>query len=200
MTALNSTPLGCMNTRTLLSRDFLADWRSGSTEPWTVNVLAALVNATTRGPQHILETGTFEAKTTVRLHFASAEGSTLVSLELDEERWEKASAKCLDLEGVTILNVDALDFLSSYNGPPFNFVFLDDDHTAEHVAQELDLLYNHATGGGLMAPGGLICVHDVVGPFGLGAVVVARHGFLLDLPKLHVAGGLGLIQVPAWAA
>jgi len=187
-------PPNCLRTPKPLSSDPFEEWRAGSTEPWTVNILAALVHALK--PMHLLETGTFEALTTERLHFSAPEGSQLVSLELDVRRWTKASTRCLDYPGVTVLCTDAIDYLRRYDGPPFNFVFLDDDHTPEHVAAEIDLLYNPAREKQLMAPGGLICVHDVIGPFGLGAVVVARHGFLLDIPKLHAAGGLGLIQCP----
>ena len=171
-----------------------ADWISGSTEPWTVDILCSLIRAIS--PLFMLETGTFEAKTTLRMHCASGEGCKFVSLDSYEEYWEDASAKCLDLEGVTILNVEAISYLSNYKGPKFNFVFLDDDHGADHVAAELDLLHNFATGEGLMAPGGIICVHDVVGSFGLGPVVVARHDFVLNLPILHRSGGLGIIQIP----
>ncbi len=171
------------------------DWIAGSTEPWTVDIISALIRAVS--PLHLLETGTFEAKTTVRMHWASGEESKLTSLECVEEYWEKASEKCLDLKGVTILNVEAVDYLLNYKGPKFNFVFLDDDHGLDHVAMELDLLYNFATGKGLMAPGGIICIHDVCGNSGLGAVVVARHGFILNLPLLHRFGGLGLLQMPA---
>lgn len=170
-----------------------ADWLTGSCEPWTVNIICALIRATS--PEHMLETGTFEAKTTLRMHCASGEGCKLISLECNEERWEEASEKCLDLDGVAILNVEAIDYLLNYKGPPFNFVFLDDDHGADHVAAELDLLHNFATGKGLMAPSGIICVHDVIGKLALGPLVVARHGFVLHLPMLHNSGGLGLIQV-----
>ena len=171
-----------------------ADWLAGSCEPWTVGIICSLIRAIS--PMHMLETGTFEAKTTLRMHCASGEGCTLISLESYKERWEEASTFCLDLDGVTVLNVEAVSYLLNYKGPPFDFVFLDDDHGADHVAMELDLLYNFATGEGLMAPGGIICVHDVCGPHRLGAVVVARHGFILSLPMLHVSGGLGIIQVP----
>ena len=171
-----------------------ADWISGSCEPWTVDILCSLIRAT--NPLHMLETGTFEAKTTLRMHCASGEECKFVSIDNCEERWEDASTKCLDLEGVTILNVEAIEYLTNYSGPKFNFVFLDDNHDANHVAAELDLLHNFATGDGLMASGSIICVHDVVGKYGLGAVVTARHGFVLDLPVLHRSGGLGIIQIP----
>ena len=171
-----------------------ADWLAGSCEPWTVDIICSLIRATS--PPYMLETGTFEAKTTKRMHWASGEGSTLVSLESYKEHWEYASTECLDLKGVTILNVEAVSYLMNYEGPKFNFVFLDDDHGADHVALELDLLHNFATGEGLMAPHGLICVHEVNGAFGLGPIVTARHGFLLNLPMLHKSGGLGLLQIP----
>lgn len=182
---------GLLHTPLHQLEDPLEEWRPGSCEPWTVNILCAFVNALK--PKHLLETGTFEALTTERLHFASPEGSQLVSLEIDEKRWDRAAKRCLDYPGVTVLNINAIEYLSDYTGPQFNFVFLDDDHEALHVAAELDLLLQRK----LVAPGGLICVHDVFGPFGLGAVVVARHGFLLDIPKLHAGGGIGLIQIPS---
>ena len=159
-----------------------------------MGIICALIQATS--PRYMLETGTFEAKTTLRMHCASGDDSTLISLECVEAHWEKASEKCLDLKGVTILNEEAVSYLLNYKGPPFDFVFLDDDHGSDHVAMEIDLLHNFATGEGLMAPHGIICVHDVVGSFGLGAVVTARHGYVLNLPILHRSGGLGIIQVP----
>ncbi|KKL95411.1 hypothetical protein LCGC14_1854810, partial [marine sediment metagenome] len=66
-----------------------ADWLAGSCEPWTVDIICALIRA--KSPEHMLETGTFEAKTTKRMHWASGEGSTLVSLESYKEHWEYAS-------------------------------------------------------------------------------------------------------------
>ena len=177
--------------------DPLAAYRSGSTEPDTVNILCALVEATK--PKHLLETGTFLGMTTEELCWCMLPDSRMISLEVDKARWTDVFLKLTPLlsPAVDFLNVDAIAFLSSYTGPPFDFVFLDDDHTAEHVAAELDLLHNSATGHSLMSPGGLICVHDVIGPFGLGGVVTARHGFLLDLPRLHAAGGLGILQIPS---
>ena len=187
---------GCENMQTqqfdpCATEDPLAEYRSGSTEPATVNILCALVFAIK--PRQLLETGTYRALTTERLHFASPEGSTLTTIEHDTKRCQDAVRKCAEYPNILFHNDDAIDFLEAYIGPRFNFVFLDDDHEAQHVAAELDLLLQR----NLVAPGGIICVHDVFGPFGLGPVVVARHGFLLDLPKLHAAGGLGVIQLPS---
>lgn len=186
-------PPNCLRTPAPQPSDPFADYRSGSTEPWVVDILCALVGATK--PKNLLETGTFLGKTTEALWWAAPPNSLLTSLEVDEARWTDVHAK-LDAKlapAVSFLNVDAIEYLSSYDGPQFNFVFLDDDHERQHVAAELDLLHDRK----LVAPGGLICVHDVVGPFGLGAVVAARHGFILELPRLHAAGSLGIIQVPS---
>ena len=175
--------------------DPFADYRSGSTEPWTVNILCALVAATK--PQYILETGTFEARTTLALHYAAPEGSTLYTIEHDSRRCCVAVHACAQYPRIKHYNDDAINFLKSFNGPPLDFVFLDDDHGPKHVAAELDLLYDPTREKQLVSPGALICVHDVFGPFGLGPVVAARKGLILDLPKLHAAGGLGVIQVPS---
>ena len=67
------------------------------------------------------------------------------------------------------------------------FVFLDDDHDAAHVREEIRLAKK------LLRPGGIICVHDVVGPFGLGDVVREAGGIVVDTPRFHAAGGLGII-------
>ncbi len=175
--------------------DPLAPWRSGSCEPWTVEILCALVSATK--PQYLLETGTFEARTTLQLHYAAPAGNILITIENDLQRCQGGVLACAGYPNIRHHNDDALNFLSTYTGPPFDFVFLDDDHNAEHVAHEIDLLYDPTRAVQLVSPGAFICVHDVFGPFGLGAVVVARKGFLLDLPKLHAAGGLGILQVPS---
>jgi len=166
------------------------EYLDGSTEPWTVNVICALVRAL--APKLVLETGTFQARTTRRLQAAMGDDATLISLESYTEYWEKAVADCSDLDNVKILNVEAVQYLLNYEGPAFNFVFLDDDHGAEHVGMELDLLLRKEEP--LMASHSIICVHDVNGIFGLKPVIEARGGFALNLPILHRSGGLGIIQ------
>lgn len=95
--------------------------------------------------------------------------------------------------GIQFHATDALQWLRRYNGPPIEFAFIDDDHTPRHVSEELEALKPK------MAKGGLICLHDVFGEIpeiGLKGVVAAHGGYCIELPRLHLMGGLGFIQIP----
>lgn len=155
----------------------LAPYLGGSTEPWAASVVAALarVSRATR----ILELGTYEARTTAGL----VEIAPVTTVDI-EQRWENLP------EGARFIKSDAVEFLKGCAMGSFDFVFVDDDHSQAHVEEELKLLY-----GDIVAPGGLIVLHDVIGPFGLEELVTSRGGFVIELPLLHVAGGLGVIQV-----
>lgn len=152
----------------------LAEYASGSTEPWAVSVLCAL--ARLGRPAKILELGTFEAKTTAKL----AEIAAVTTVDV-EKRWSSLP------HGAVFCESDAIHFLQS-TGAIYDFVFVDDDHEAGHVRTEVELLL-----GGIVRGGGLIVLHDVIGPFGLDRIVYDHDGFIIELPLLHVAGGLGVI-------
>jgi predicted O-methyltransferase YrrM len=161
----------------------LSPYGAGSTEPWAVSVLQALVRL--KRPARILELGTFEGRTTHALAEAAP----------------KAYITTVDLEArfaggfpnnVAFCEDDAIAFLKRWDGPPFNFVFVDDDHTRNHVATEIALLHSR----GIVASGGLIVGHDVEGAFDLGSLFVERGGFIISLPRLHAAGSLGVLEVP----
>lgn len=165
----------------------VTQYAAGSTEPWTVDILTAFIRALE--PPRILELGTFEGLTTRRLaEEADNHGGHVVSVELDYERHQKAKKWLSGCDNVTLFLNDTKSFLHFYGGDKFNFAFVDDDHTASHVEQEIHLLRQ------IMEPGSYIFVHDVDGPFGLDMVVRAAGGYVLHLPKMHVAGGLGIIQ------
>ncbi len=180
-----------------MAEDSLAPYRSGSAEPWTAELLAAFVRA--RKPHILMETGTYLGLTTLRLmqameSYAGEHASELFTIECDRERYEAATKFLTANQGtsgltrVTCVEGDALHFMKSERlRGTVDFLFLDDDHTAVHVSQELEVAME------LMRPGGIICVHDVIGPFGLGAVVKFFGGIVLDLPRLHAAGGLGVL-------
>lgn len=120
---------------------------------------------------------------------------------------QAATATRLDL--LTIPNVewkvvqaDAITLLKSLAPRSIGFAWVDDDHTPVHVAQELNLLYNPTMPDtSIMVPGGLICMHDVVGGAGhmtpLRGVCIGAHGYALDFPRIGLLGGLGIVQVPA---
>lgn len=175
-----------------MTRVDLAAYEAGSTEPWTVDILCALIYA--KRPRVILELGTFEGKGTRELALAAPQAQ-IITVEYDAERYAAARAALADLPNVHCVHDDAIHFLRSCDDIRFDFVFVDDDHDATHVAEELRLLHSWQ-GPSLMSPGGLIACHDVIGRFNLGPVVVGHHGFVLELPLLHAAGGLGLIQIP----
>lgn len=162
----------------------LSPYVAGSSEPWAVSVLQALVRL--RRPQRILELGTFQGLTT-RALVDVAPDALITTVDL-EDRVVGGFPN-----NVAFSEQEALEFLRMWrnSGPPFDFVFVDDDHDATHVAQELDLLL-----GGVVAPGGLIVGHDVEGSFDLAPLFVERGGWIIQLPHLHAAGSLGVIEVP----
>lgn len=167
----------------------LDKYRSGSTEPWTVSILVALLNAI--GAERILELGGYIGLTSEQFARHKLTSAELTVVELDSNRVAACKTRLEGFENTTVVQDDTEHFLSTYEGEPFDFVFVDDDHNANHVGRELDLLKARK----LVRSGGLICCHDVYGLFGIAPVVAARGGFNLDLPQLHAAGGLGIIQI-----
>lgn len=175
--------------------DTLAAYRDGSTEPWTADLIAALVRATK--PANLVETGTFRGLTTKALldamsTYAGEHGSVIRTIDNDADRCRRAADWLGSLPfaqgvGYEILCGDALAFLRELPEGSIDFLFLDDTHEASHVHQEV------VAGLRALRPRGLMVLHDVIGPYGLDTVVKQYSGVCLDLPRLHVAGGLGLI-------
>lgn len=153
-------------------------YRSGSTEPWTVSVLCSLVRVTK--PKRLLELGTYKGLTTRELAKAMPPDATLTTVDL------KAQHGGFDDPRVTFVEADALAYIGECPVP--DFVFVDDDHSYDHVAAEVGLL-------SYVMDAGLIVLHDVVGPFGLDRIVREHGGFIIEQPLLHVAGGLGVIEL-----
>lgn len=171
--------------------DDLGPYRDGSTEPWTANVVAALAAALR--PSVIIETGTFKALTTIRLvdavrTYRNEKDCRVYTVEVDPVRAVAAWDAIRGSEPWNVIGVTgkAEEFLATFEGVA-DFIFLDDDHTAAHVREEIRLALK------ILRPGGIICVHDVVGHFGLGEVVKEYGGIVLDFPRMHIAGGLGVI-------
>lgn len=172
--------------------DPLAAYRSGSTEPWTADVVAAI--AVALNAQTIIETGTFEGHTTVAMAMALSRAgipATIYTVEVMRERAETArrlfSSDFHPSVHVEVANNDALLALNDFADDCVDLVFLDDDHTAGHVAREIREALR------VLRKGGVCLVHDADGPFGIGPVVIAAGGIVLPFVKLHAAGGLGVI-------
>lgn len=170
----------------------LGAYKSGSTEPWATAVIASVIRA--KKPSIVIETGTFEGLGTLVLleamnTYAPERLSRLYTVEMDGSRldaaWEKFTpyAGAVDIQGV---RGDALLFLQTFGGQA-DVIFLDDDHTQGHVAEEIAAALK------ILRPGGVVFVHDVVGVFGLGEIVRGFGGVVLDLPRLHLSGGLGIL-------
>jgi len=170
--------------------DPLAPFRSGSTEPWVVDVICAIVQA--QKPSVIVETGTYLGLTTYRLiratqTYAAEKTAQVYSVEFDPQRATEALERLRATEcNCTIIQGDAIQFLQGFVGHA-DLIFLDDDHTASHVREEIKLARK------ILRPGGILLLHDVVGNFGLGELVKEHGGVILDFPRLHTAGGLGVI-------
>lgn len=168
-------------------------YRSGSTEPWSVNVLCALITALK--PRQIIETGAFEGRTTEAIYQTLIEGgwgARLTTVEHDEERckvlkhrmgaWPSYQRLSMELAGG-----DALLYLKGLPTGSIDFVFLDDDHTAAHVDEEITECER------VVRVGGVITGHDVCGPFALDEVFRRHGGIVLPFERFHIAGGLGII-------
>lgn len=97
---------------------------------------------------------------------------------------------------VTIECGDALTVLPKHFNPgTIDFLFVDDDHTHDHVVQEVETFLP------LVRSGGLLCFHDILGvhrtdiwevikPYGAVALVDTLHR-----PD-HPFGGLGILKKP----
>lgn len=166
--------------------DPLRCYRSGSTEPWTTDIMCSIMYATK--PKILLETGTYLGLTTSMLLANMIPNAVLHTIDSFVSQGV-IPHEVLNHPQIKFHQDDALQWIKDYDGPPFEFAFIDDDHTAEHVDQELEALIPK------MAPNSLICLHDVYGIFNLHRVVTKYGGFNLKLPLLHAAGGLGLIQL-----
>lgn len=170
-----------------------SDFIEGSAEPWIVDVLCSLLVAS--GQKVVLETGTFMGATGIRLAQTLNEhmGGAFLGCELDPDRALATQSRfeklALPLVNWTIYQQDVLQVIAAQPDESLGFVWLDDDHTHEHVDAELAALLPK------MKPGGLICGHDVYGLCDLRQEFTKYGGYSLDLPRLGPAGGLGLLQV-----
>lgn len=166
--------------------------KSGSTEPWTQQLLYNLILALR--PKLVVEAGAYLGHTTA--WFADAlercGGGTLHAIEHDPIRMMMAQKFVDRLETKKVMYAwhcqDACAAISEFPPKTIQFAWVDDDHDPDHVALEFELLIPR------MATNGVIAFHDVYGEFNLSGVVEARGGFCLNLPEMHKGWGIGLWQ------
>lgn len=189
-----------------LEQEWPHGYQDGSTEVWVQQVVAALLVASHACT--VLELGCYKGFTSTWLCHTLQRmgGGEYLGVELEAERQAATIARlgALSLPNVEwrVVQANALAVLRSLPKRSVQFAWVDDDHTPAHVAQELELLYNPVLPSqSIMAPGGLIVMHDVYGGEGrmpaLNGVCTAAHGYSLDFPRIGLLGGVGLVQVPA---
>jgi predicted O-methyltransferase YrrM len=164
-------------------------YHTGSTEPWTVEIIASLIRA--KQAKKVLEAGGYLGTTSAWLALTLVPiGGHLTVIEADPERCRALRSRLsgLALSNVSVWEEDALTGLNRLEPASIDVAYLDDDHTAAHVAQEIQCLLPK------MALGGLILGHDVFGAFDLEPVFRSFGGISIKLPQIHKAGGLGIIQ------
>ena len=167
---------------------------SGATEPWISAIAYQMLKAT--GVASALETGAFMGHTSVWLAQAIRDmgGGDLHLCEIDPQRGYGVEAKLHDLNLPVLVRwkvyiQDALQVIAGLPDRSLGLAFVDDDHTQEHVAKEIDALWPK------MSQGGIILFHDVYGVCDLQKVVTHVGGYCLDFARNGPAGGLGIIQV-----
>lgn len=176
------------------------EYAGGSTEPWAVRVLTALIEATNACT--VLETGGYLGHTSaaIALTLDAMRGQReLLVIEHDLDRCGKIRGLLNQLSlanvNIGISHQEALTAIHRLDNNSLDLVFVDDDHTAAHVENEIMALFPK------VRRDGLIILHDVCGPeplsdpFGLGAVTRRHGGIVLPLRVLHRAGGIGVIRV-----
>jgi predicted O-methyltransferase YrrM len=171
----------------------LGNYLTGCTEPWIVEVLAALMKAS--NAKTILECGGYLGTTSAWLALTLQQmgGGTLHIAEWEAERALACDKRLseLSLHDVTwrVWHDDVFNVIAAQPDESIDFAWVDDNHTQFHVDQELTILIPK------MRRGGLITGHDVWGTTDLQEVFAKHGGYSLDLPRLGVAGGLGVLQI-----
>ena len=173
------------------------DYYAGATEPWNSQAVASLMAAGFK--RNVLELGCYQGHSSEWLCrvLDLMGGATFHGVDLDYDATTITRQRLTDIDfhdlEWAIYQGDAIAFLQQCAPEQYDFVWLDDDHDKHHVAHELELLTDPRKP--LVRSGGFICMHDVVGRFDLGPVCERFHGYVLSFPRLHAAGGLGIIQV-----
>jgi predicted O-methyltransferase YrrM len=122
-----------------------------SCEPRTGALLRTLAAAKPGG--RILEVGAGVGVGTAWLLAGMGDGTTLVTLEIDEEAADIVGRLFTAEPQVEVVHTDATAWLETYTGPPFDLVFVD---TTVTKFDRRDLLLRH------MAPGALLVGDDLV--------------------------------------
>jgi predicted O-methyltransferase YrrM len=171
----------------------LGNYCTGCTEPWNVEILAALLKASLA--RTVLECGGYLGTTSAWLAMTLQQmgGGTLHVAELEADRALMCDKRLseLPIPDVTwrVWQDDVFNVIAAQPDESIDFAWVDDCHEKPHVDRELAALIPK------MRRGGLITGHDVIGSCDLQEIFTKYGGYALDFPKLGTAGGIGILQV-----
>jgi predicted O-methyltransferase YrrM len=115
-----------------------------SSIPETGALLRALAASKPGG--HMLEAGSGTGVGAAWLLDGMDSASRLISLERHPQIANAAKTLLADDDRITVINADAVDWLESYDGPPFDLAFVDTTIIKFH---RRDLLFRHLADGAL---------------------------------------------------
>ena len=124
-------------------------------------------------PKVMVELGTDTGVTAAFLSSGKNPDDRLISVDID------TSLRIVFNELAEFIKADSLDFLRDYSGELVSLFFLDTDHTYERVSQEYRLVKP------LLAPGGIVCVDDILLNEGMRRFWDEVREEKLDLSELH---------------
>jgi predicted O-methyltransferase YrrM len=171
----------------------LGNYCTGCTEPWNVEILAALLKASLA--RTVLECGGYLGTTSAwfAMTLQQMGGGTLHVAELEADRALMCDKRLseLPIPDVTwrVWQDDVFNVIAAQPDESIDFAWVDDTHSSDHVTQEIHTLLPK------MRRNGIITFHDVFGSCALHKVVEAFGGYCLSTPMLGTAGGLGILQV-----
>lgn len=159
-----------------------------------------------RKPMRVLEIGVWQGGTLREWLQQGQPGAHIVSVDLEHPNWQSYSAwKPAHVGGGLCITGSSQDpdvQAKIRAEAPFSFAFIDGDHSAEGVRADVDLCLP------LMAPGGVLLLHDIEPPTGMESyppgVLFAElrdvRGFavrrIVDAAPSDCAHGVGVVFVP----
>jgi predicted O-methyltransferase YrrM len=164
----------------------------GCTEPWIVEIVAALMKAA--DAKVVFEGGGYLGTTSAWLatQLARMGGGKLIIAELEAERAEATSWRLSNTNAPNVewrvIHDDVFNVIAAQPDESIDFAWIDDCHEHKHVDAELTALIPK------MKRGGIITGHDVHGSCALWMEFEKHGGYALELPRWGAAGGIGIIQ------
>jgi predicted O-methyltransferase YrrM len=135
----------------------------------------------------VLEIGVFEGETSQHLIQAIPKGGQYVGIDINDYR--TAATKLYMAEGgksIDFILGNSLTELSKLPSAHFDLIFIDADHSFEHVLQEFKLAEK------LVSRGGVIILHDTIHLDGPRKLVEYAHHFGYKNITLNTTEGRGL--------